>query len=179
MEDIYISNLIEEYKKELEDIWYKITDENIETIILWFIQISNAMLEGEIQKIENAQFKEFILSSSPIWLKFIKPENILDQLVNNLWIKSDKKLRVNYLLEVTDDFNQIVQNKLQLLNKEQNLFKVLENITIKSNLSESILKHISKDDIKNFLESSNMMEKFNKWMLTEKENKLIINFLNK
>lgn len=159
-----ILEIIQKEKKELEEIWYNISDENIEYITNWFINIANSMITEDIREIPN--FKNNKLINSLIYdIPVFKEAKI-------------EKMRENYkLYENSNNHNDFItnvinRNKLYLENKYKKLLELIGENNNKQIDKKNIIK-IKKILLKNKV----LLDKFNKGKLSNIENQIIIKLL--
>lgn len=178
MKNTQLWNIIEKYKKELNALWYDTSDDNMENLINGFIKIANSMMTDEMEKMPNIDFLNFLNQLSPF--KNVKIE----------FIKSDKKIISNLLDENSNTKNLTIKHAIKNINKNQIIDKLSKyiyenkiNEFLKYFENENTIKYIvdkkiTKKQIKEMLINENILEKFNKWDLTEKETQIIIELLN-
>lgn len=140
----------------LKELWYDVSDENMEILINWFIKIANSMITDNMNKIPNIDMVTFITKLSPYKIT-----------INN---ENNSKNNINQEDEEIINKGKLIMSHLVI---NETLYK-LENWDYDRLIDEKL----TKKDIEKILNSHNLIEKYNKWELNEKENKIIIELLN-
>jgi len=173
MENTSLWNIVEGYKKELKSLWYDTSDENMENLINWFIKIANSMIDDNTRTIPNIDMWSFLLKLSPFKVK------INDLNINNNELFNDEKSETTIKFKI--DFSKERLNKwIQDIKTENNksiINDFFDNLE-KWNNHLIIDRKIKKKTLIKILKDMKLMDKFNKWELTEKENQIIVELLN-
>lgn len=169
MQNIQLWKIVESYREQLKAIWYDINDENFEDYINWFIKIANSMMNEEMEKMPNIDFAKFLQSLSPNYEMSIIQKPKFEEVSNKYF---NINIKPKFDLKNKDKIYEEISNYLVLSNEDL-FWKFLKW----ENKKLIIDWKLTKKQIKNMLEKSNILEKFNKWELTEKENQIIIELL--
>lgn len=153
MDNYEIWNLIQEYQKELENLWYDMSEDNLENIINWFISISNSILPDWIERKRNVELNNIIVS------------NLYDNLVEIYKISIDWEPTIKF---EEKEYKSKYWVLLDIAEKENhnNLLNDLENTNKISKIR--ILKVIN--DIKN---NKGIIDLFHRWLLTKEQEQLL------
>lgn len=164
MNNAEIYNIIIENKEQLKRVGYIFDEDNIENILNWFIKIATSML-SDGQRIANKDIRNFLLSLSPYKVEISKIDyettpTCID--FNNTSNNNQKYI-----------FNNIEEslNEFVLTDFYDNLENWNKKLIIRKNIQGKVVEKQLKD--------LNLLDKFNKWELTEKENQIIIKLLQK
>ena len=142
--DVY--NLVEERKNELKKVWYDTSDENIDFLINGFIKIANSMLVKDIEKISNFELNKIFAEKILYIKKYIS-------LYEDSWILYQDEIINDYITKWSDL-----------------LFKHLTRKEKQWIISTKEIKEITKIIKK----SKGIMNKYNKWQLDSKQEKILI-----